>query len=373
MKIAIHAADLDCNRVDGTRVYLLNMLKNFGMLAKEDSFFIYHKNEFNPLLTPPFFFNYEIKKESAPFFWTQTRFALDVWKDKPDVLWMPVHNIPILKRRGLKSVVTIHDLAFKKFPQYFPENDLKKLNRLVGMAVKRADHLIAISECTKKDLLEFFPEISEERISVVHHGFDTELFRGGVSVEESENILASYKLKAKSYLLYVGAIQPRKDLGVLISAFAEIKKKRPEMKLVFAGALAWSYESILQKIEESGLANDIIITGTVPFKHLPALYANASVFIFPSLYEGFGIPVLEAMASGVPVVCADASSLPEVGGDAALYFEPGNSNGLQTCIERILDDEALRQQLVAKGKVQAKKFSWEKCAEETLAVIKNLK
>jgi len=249
---------------------------------------------------------------------------------------------------------------------------LAKLNRLSDLAIKNADRIIAVSQATKKDILKFYPQISQEKITVIHHGFDTKLFQGRVSQEESEKVLATYNLKPKTYLLYVGAIQPRKNLGVLIEAFEKIKSNNPELKLVLAGAPAWQYEDTLEKISQSKFSKDIVVTGTIPFTDLPVLYQNAATFVFPSLYEGFGIPVLEAMASGTPVILANNSSLPEVAGDAALYFETENSDDLANCLERVLTDRDLSAAMIQKGKSRAAHFSWEKCAQLTLDNIEKV-
>ncbi|MDD5396431.1 MAG: glycosyltransferase family 1 protein [Candidatus Moranbacteria bacterium] len=369
MKIAIHASDLDHQRIDGTRVYLANMLKNFGLLDKKDSFVIYHQNDFNPHLAPPILPNYDIKKLPFPSLWTQTRFAWQLFWDKPDVLWMPVHNVPMFRRKNLKIVVTIHDLAFKIFPQYFTKKDLEKLNRLSDMAIKSADRIIAISNSTKNDILKFFPQIPLEKITVVHHGFDAQLFLKKVESGQSEKVLSKFKIKDSKFVLYVGAIQPRKNLEVLIDAFEKLKIDNKDLKLVFAGAPAWKHEAVLEKIENSPHKNDIIITGTLAFEELPALYQNACAFVFPSLYEGFGIPILEAFASDTPVVVADNSSLLEVAGEAALHFQTGDAADLEKCLRQILNDAGLRENLVKKGRDKAQNFSWEKCAQLTLDVI----
>ena len=371
MKITIHAADLDHNRIDGTRVYIFNMLKNFGNLGKSDAFMIYHRNFFNHHLTPPKFENYLIKKIPFPLLWTQTRFAFELFRDKPDVLWMPVHNMPIIRRKNLKTVVTVHDLAFKIFPQYFTKKDLTKLNKLTDLAVKNADRIIAVSNSTKNDILKFYPEIKAEKISVVYHGFDRGLFRQESAQEESD-LLKSYNLTAKNYLLYVGAIQPRKNLEVLIGAFEKVKEKNSNMKLVIAGAPAWKSDNIIKKINNSRFKDDIIITGNLSFKETSVFYRKAKMFIFPSLYEGFGIPVLEAMASGIPVICAKNSSLTEVGGDAVLYFETKNSQDLADCINKIINQEEFSERLIKQGIERVKNFSWEKCARETLDILRSV-
>ena len=180
-------------------------------------------------------------------------------------------------------------------------------------------------------------------------------------------------LKPKSYILYAGAIQPRKNLDILVEAFEKIKEKsagwRTDLKLVLAGAPAWKYKGTLKKIAESRFSGDIIITGTIGFDKMPALYRNAKLFVFPSLYEGFGIPVLEAMASGIPVICARNSSLVEAGGEAALYFETENGKELVDCMEKIIEDETLEKELINKGLEHVKNFSWEKCAQQTIDVL----
>lgn len=369
MKIAIHASDLDRDRIDGTRVYILNMLRQFGKISTNDDFLVYHETDFNAQLAPPEFENYSVKSLGKFPAWTHTKFAWEIFRKKPDVLWMPLHNLPFLRRKSLKTVVTIHDLAFKFFPEYFTRKDLFKLNFLADRAIRNSDKIIAVSNSTKNDILKIYPEIEAEKITVVHHGFSAELFSQEISKEKSGSVLKSYNLQPDSYLLYVGAIQPRKNLIVLIEAFEKIKETHPEMKLVFAGEKAWMWEGIVERIESSFAKEDIIITGSVPFCDMPALYQNASVFVFPSLYEGFGIPVLEAFASGVPVVLANNSSLPEVGGGASLYFDGKNSEDLCVQIKSVLDDPSKKEEMIKRGLERVKEFSWEKCAKQTLDTI----
>lgn len=372
MRIAIQAADLDAPRIDGTRVYIYNLLKYFGSLDAKSEFFVYHKKEFNPELVPPEFPNYKIKKINFPALWTQARFAWELRKDKPDVLWMPMHNIPLVRSKKMKTFVTVHDLAYKYFPDYFPKKDLLKLNLLGDLAIKNADKLVAISESTKRDILKFYPTVREENIRVIHHGFDTNLFGGG---SVSANILDNYQLQSKKYVLYNGAIQPRKNLERLIEAFEILKKEEDvrmkNLKLAIVGEKAWLSDGILKKAENSQFREHIVMPGKVKFEDLAELMKNAAVYVFPSLYEGFGIPILEAMASGVPVVAADNSSLKEVGGGAAEYFDAYNANEMAEKIKRVLADDKLKQRMIAGGAEQAKKFSWEKCAQETLEYLKS--
>ena len=370
MKIAIQAADLDDKRIDGTRVYILNLLKLFGRLGKTDQFLIYHRDAFNLELTPPDFQNYIIRQKPFPFIWSQIRFAFEIWKDKPEILWMPMQALPIFRRKKLRTAITIHDLAFKYFPDFFPRRDLWKLNFLTDYAIRNANKIIAVSESTREDILKFYPNINPEKIRVIHHGFDGELFSQKVSSEELENFLSTnYKLQTKNYLLYVGALQPRKNLGVLIEAFEKVKLNHPDLKLVLVGEKAWLWKDILEKIKKSPVRKDILLPGKLSFKEVCFFYQGASAFIFPSLYEGFGLPILEALAMEVPVISANNSSLPEVGGEAVLYFK--NQKELVCQLENLLGNRNLREELRKKGYEQLKKFSWEKCAQETLDFIKN--
>jgi glycosyltransferase involved in cell wall biosynthesis len=262
-------------------------------------------------------------------------------------------------------------LAFKYFPELFPKKDLRRLNLFTDFSIKHSDKIIAVSNSTKNDILKFYPEIKEEKIKVIYHGFDPELFQGEITEEDVNKINSKFKIQNSKFILYVGALQPRKNLEILIEAFDKIKKENQDLKLVLAGGKAWMWEGIVNKIKNSEYKKDIIITETIPFEEIVVLYQNASVFVFPSLYEGFGIPLLEAFASGVPVISASNSSLPEVGGNAALYFNEKNSDDLSCKIRSVLKDDNLRKDLIEKGNEQVKKFSWDKCARETLEVIKS--
>jgi len=380
MKIAIQAADLDWKRIDGTRVYILNLLKYFGKIDPTSQFLIYHRNKFNSELTPPTFSNYRILRKPFPIFWTQFRLCLSLAKEKPDVLWMPMHNIPIFCSKKIKTVVTIHDLAFKYFPDHFKKYDLIKLNLLANWAVRRSYKIIAISEATKRDILKFYPKIKEDKIKVISHGFDKDIFERLRDSKKEEEIKNKFKIKGR-YVLYLGALQPRKNLRTLIKAFEEIKKstqgesisdgKYKDLKLVLAGEKAWLWKEIFEQIKNSPVSTDIITPGKIKFEDVGHLMRGAELFCFPSLYEGFGIPILEAFVSRVPVVCANNSSLPEVAGRAALYFEPKNIGELAEQIKKLLDNPEIRDAMISRGLAQAGKFSWEKCARETLDYLKN--
>jgi len=371
LKIAIQVADLDHSRIDGTRVYILNLLKHFGKLDVDSEFLLYHQNDFNPELAPPRFSNYKIIQKSFPFLWTQIRFAYEVWKNNADVLWMPMMALPLIRRKKMKTVITVHDLGFKIFPEYFVGRDLRKLNFFADYSIANADKIIAISEATKKDILKLYPDVSENKIRVIYHGFSADVFSGVRNIKRENEIKIRLGIEGNEYILYSGALQPRKNIERLIESF-EIYKKRTNSsaKLVLAGEKAWLWEEIEKKAQNSPYSGDIIMPGKLKFCDIGHLFRGAGVFVYPSLYEGFGITVLEAFAAGVPLIVAANSSLPEVGGDAALYFKATDVGELSLQIERVLNDEKLRAELVAKGREQIKKFSWEKCAQETLEYLR---
>ena len=365
MRIAINAADLDHPRIDGTRIYIQNLLKNFGLLDKKDSFFIYHKKNFNPQLEFPVFENYEIRKCPFPFWWTQTRFAWEIFRAKPDILFMPMHSLPHLRSPKTKTVVTIHDLAFKFFPDHFPKKDLRRLNFFTDYAVKNADKLIAISNSTKNDILKIYPKISEEKIKVIYHGYDKELFNENITKDQIKKTNTRYQIPDTRYLIFVGTIQPRKNIETLLEAFSVVRKNesRKDLRLVIAGSPGWLSDEIIKKIKKTPGA---IMTGKFETEDLPCLIAGADAFVLPSLYEGFGLPALEAMACGTPVIAANNSGLAEIVQSAGLLFDARSSGKLAELLLEVLENDKLRNDLREKELERAKNFSWQECAEETL-------
>ncbi len=367
--IGIDAADLCYPRIDGTRIYIWNLLQRLGAIAPDTRFEIYLKGEINPGLNFRSYPNYHLHKAKLRFLWTQLRFPFMLRQTRPDVLWMPLHNLPFFKPKNIKTVVTVHDLAFKLFPDFFPKKDLVLLNKLTAYAVKNADRIIAVSRSTANDIAEVYG-VSPYKIRVIHHGYNDKTFHLP-SPKEKEKIpavLEKFKIPKNSrYLIYVGAIQPRKNLSVLVSAFERIKTLQSfkDWKLVLAGEEAWLFDELKKQIKTSVWSRDIIMTGKFETKDLPYLLWGAETFVFPSLYEGFGIPILEAMASGVPVITAKNSSLVEVAGDAGLYFDARRVDELATLIKDLNHSPEKKKEMIEKGLAWCKRFSWEKTAKET--------
>jgi len=367
--IGIDAADLCHDRVDGTRIYIYNLLERFGLIAPDTLFYIYLKGKINPDLRFKKFPNYLIRNSSFPFFWTQLKLPGLLRKDLPNVLWMPLHNIPAWRPSNLKTVVTIHDLAFKLFPELFPAKDLFLLNKLTAYSVHSADRIIAVSQSTARDLVEIYG-VPAHKIRVIHHGYNKKLFHlpNKEEKEQVNSIKNKYKIAVDGkYLIYVGAIQPRKNLGILVSAFERLKTLHSfrDWKLVLAGSDAWLVDDLKKQIATSVWQKDIIMTGNFAISDLPYLLWGAEIFVFPSLYEGFGIPILEAMACGIPVVSAKNSSLIEVAGNNCVYFDARRVDDLASSIKELQASPQKKKVMINGGLDWVQRFSWEETAKKT--------
>jgi glycosyltransferase involved in cell wall biosynthesis len=275
------------------------------------------------------------------------------------------HLLPYFRR--IKSVFTLHDLIFLFHPETHKPLNRWFLTLMMPRFLRAADAVIAVSECTKRDAIRFYG-IPEEKITVIYEGVNPR-FRPA-SPEAIAAVRARYNLP-EHFILYVGTIEPRKNLTALLEAFHHLLATH-DLRLVFVGKKGWLYEGFFRRLRELGLEDRVIFTGYVPDEDLPAIYSAADLFVFPSLYEGFGLPVLEAMACGTPVVCSNTSCLPEVAGDAALLVDPADVRALAGAMERALTDEALRVTLRARVMGKARGFTWEQAAQKTLMVYQAL-
>lgn len=364
MKIAIDASELGNRREDGTQIYLYNLLKNIAALDTENQYFLYYQNEPKKKVEAP---NFIHRIDPWPAYWTQSRLPFLLFKDRPDVLFIPIQTLPFVMPR-LKTVITMHDLAFLVYPETFPATDRLKHRIFAWHAVKRADKIIAVSEFTKSDVVKFYGA-DASKINVVYHGYDKGLFRpfqNQGDCDTMKTVKEKYKI-SKPYFLYVGALQPRKNILGLIKAFELMNRK--DYQLVIAGGKAWLYDELLEYAKESFMRDNIIFTGRFETEELPSLMWGAEAYVLPSFYEGFGMPVLEAMACGTPVITSNVSSLPEVGGDAALLVDPYSPRKISEAMKKVAGTIDLKNRMREGGFAHAAKFSWEKCAQETIEVL----
>jgi glycosyltransferase involved in cell wall biosynthesis len=287
-----------------------------------------------------------------------------------DVIHSTAYIVPELLRA--KLVVTIHDLSFMLFPDFHTEENKTLLMKNLIYINSRPDKIICDSKQTKKDLIRFF-HVPEEKIKVIYLGVD-HVFSDHISEEKKDIILAKHDLIGLDYILTVASIEPRKNFERVIKVFAEILKDRKynNLFLVCAGGAGWKNETIYSLVREKGLEEKVKFLGFVEETDLPVIYNRAKFFMYPSVYEGFGLPVLEAMASRVPVLTSNVSSLPEVAGDAAIMVDPYNEKEIYRASVNLLENEKLRKELQAKGVERSNLFTWENTAFQTLEVYKEV-
>ena len=295
-------------------------------------------------------------------------------RERLDLMHFPHFNVPVLC--PVKFIVTIHDLILIKFPTsratalgpvfYKMKNLAYRV--VISLAVKRAEKVLTVSAYTKDEIAKQF-KINSNKVTVTYEGV-AELADANEFMDAGA-ALSKYGI-SQPYLLYVGNAYPHKNLEGLIKVFSEINKSLPDLKLVLVGKEDYFYRRLKQYAENFfAEGGQIIFPGYVPDNELAALYANAALYVFPSFYEGFGLPPLEAMARGLPVASSNKTCLKEILGEAALYFNPDDETDMKNKIERALKDEKLRENLRNRGYEQARKYSWRDCAEKTLAAYKN--
>jgi len=365
MLIGIDASRAASEEKTGTENYSWNLINALERVDKENRYVLY----FNKIprvfeISQP---NFSTKVIPAPKFWTQGRLAWECLIHPPDILFVPAHTIPVIRRPLLKTVVTVHDLGAEFLAEYHQFPQKIYLNWSTKYAAASATHLIAVSEFTKKDLIRTL-KVRSKQISVVYEGIDKKIFyhRGDWEVKQAK---AKYGL-AKNYLLYIGTIQPRKNLVRLIESFAKAGLKNVD--LVLAGSRGWLHEDIYQAPEKFSVSKYVRFVGFVETEDLPALYSGAIGLVFPSLYEGFGLPILEAFACRCPVLTSKIGAMAEVAGEAAILVDPYNVDEMAAGLKKLASDENLRNALIQKGEQRIKDFSWEKTARETIKVFEKV-
>ncbi len=275
----------------------------------------------------------------------------------------------LMPLRHTATVLTVHDLIFHHLPEHHKPLNRWYLNLALPLFCRRADHIIAVSEATRRDLLNTY-HLPFEKISVIYEAADPMFVPQPPEVIEA--VRQRYHLPGR-YLLYVGTVEPRKNLTFLLYAWEQLYQGGEVPPLVITGQRGWLSGDFFAALEHSDYHQGVLLTGYVHADDLPAIYAGATAFVYPSLYEGFGLPPLEAMACGTPVACANTSSLPEVVGDAALKFNPKNLEAMVEALRRIANDEDLQEDLRARGFQRASEFSWDRAAQETVEVYRRIR
>lgn len=313
--------------------------------------------------------NGELRVLPARRMWTHRALAAEVLRHPPDLFFVPSHVLPFVlpPRRLPPAVVTVHDLGYHYFPNAHTWQQRLYVDLGTRWSVAAARRVIAISQATADDLKRIL-RTPAQKIRVIHEAasaLPTSTLQAIAATRER------YALPPR-YALYVGTLQPRKNLARLIAAYEQLCNRGVDFDLVLAGNAGWLSEEIISQAKQSPYAERIHLPGYVSEDDLPALISGARLFAFPSLYEGFGLPILEAQSRGVPVMSGKGSSLPEVAGDAALYVDPTDVDSIAQAMLRLSRDEALRQQLIEAGYRNVQRFSWAKAAAETMAVFEEV-
>jgi glycosyltransferase involved in cell wall biosynthesis len=387
--IGIDASRATVAQRTGTEVYSLHLIRSLLRIGAGHQFRLY----FNAPPAPGTILGEleldadsrcEQRVLSFPRLWTHVRLSAEMLVHPPDVLFVPSHVLPLCHPR--RSVVTVHDLGHRYHPEAHTARQRWYLEWSTLYHVRTSAHLLADSRATRDDLVRLYGA-DPGRVTVAYLGVDPALKPVPDPVKLAP-VLRKYGITVP-YVLYVGTLQPRKNLVRLIEAFGYVSgvQRPPEgggrshmadpspmthLKLALVGRKGWLSEGILGRIKDLGLEDRVVCPGFADDADLAALYSAASLFVMPSLYEGFCMPVLEAMACGAPVACSNVSSLPEVVGDAALTFDPADVQSMARAIERVFQDGELRGTMVARGFEQARTFTWLRCARQVLAVLERV-
>lgn len=399
MLIGIDASRANRQHKTGTEWYSFYLIKNLAEVDKTNKYRLYLDTLPAPELQEiikdnP---NFSVKVLYWPFysFWTLGRLSLEMLFAAPDVLFVPAHTIPLIHPR--RTINTIHDIAFIREQNLYRAEKMKTkirgsralVNSLVKLftlgkygadslgylywstnfALRHAWKIITVSYFTKQELLNFYPKTKDSKIIVIHNGYNTELFRPQENMVAS-SVLEKYGLSAP-FFLYVGRLEKKKNTPALIEALSLLRENHPEIKekLVLIGDASFGYDEVKYVIEEFDLNNEVQMPGWVAENDLPEIFRLASAFIFPTKHEGFGIPVIEALACGLPTAVSDLPVLREIAGDSVLYFNQNDRSAIAEAMARIIQDQSLRQTLQIRGLRRAQDFSWRKCAQETLQEI----
>jgi len=296
-------------------------------------------------------------------FWTQIGLPFNLFFQKPrsDVFFTPSHYAP--RFSPCPRVISIMDLSFLRYPEMFKAQDLYQLKSWTAYSVAKAARILTISKSSKNDIIKYY-QVPEEKVVVTYPGAD-----GIKDMTDKTDMRKKYGIKG-DYILSVGTLQPRKNFVRLIEAFSTLGPN--SYTLIIVGKKGWLYKEILAAPKKFGVEKKVKFLDYVPDEDLPALYQGAKCFVLISLYEGFGLPVLDALKYGVPMVGSNVSSLPEVMGEAGILVDPNNVQDIAKGIDKVINDTAIRQELIKKGKEQAAKFSWEKCGKETLKILEEV-
>lgn len=363
MRIGIDARPLSVPKT-GIGQYLREILKVLSVIDSENEYLLYSNRPINLDFPGSDRFHTRIDRGGIGTIWLHTRLPRLLRKDRIALFWGPDYAIPMFPQRMAK-VLVIHDLTYRYFPETLPRQIVMHLKYCLPFYVKRADLIITDSYSAKSGIIKEL-KVSENKIKVVHLAAGCK----ENNMVNQDGILNKFGIEKPDYILFVGTIEPRKNVEGIIRCYAKLKEKMINPpRLVIAGGWGWKSENVKRLVTELKLLEKVIFTGYVSDDELAVLYRNAGVLLYPSFYEGFGLPPLEAMSYGIPVICSNTSSLPEVVGDAAIMINPYDIDDMFSALRKVYTDKELRKIYIKKSIQQSKKFSWEKTAQHHLTVF----
>lgn len=378
MKIGIDIRNIGKKRT-GDEVVFFNLVKNLAQLDKENNYYLFTDICDEKILeeiranlriknTPNFkIISLETKNKFSWNFWTLPKYL----QKNPTDIYLTQYITPFFVPKEIRIMTIIHDVSFCAFPELIKKADLFFLKTLIPLSLKRADKIVAVSQFTLDEIRKYY-KIAPEKLDWIHNAVSDEFPKEAVTEEKMETVRKKYDLP-KKFILYLGTLQPRKNIPILIEAFNKTDNKFSGMKLVLAGGKGHNYDlKIDEKIAVYNIKDKIIFPGYIADEDKHCFLKMAEIFVFPSLYEGFGIPILEAFASGTPVIASNIPPHREIAGNSAEFFDPQDSGDLADKIAGIISDEQLRKKLVEDGFSRLENFSWKKTAKKMLRIFKDV-
>ncbi len=421
MIIGIDASRANRKQKTGTEWYAFYLIKELAKLDSSNQYILYSehpissdlndltgdssghpiaydKDGYQIIKSPHGNFKAKVLNWPVRHMWTHLRLSWEMIWHRPDVLFVPSHVLPLFHPK--RSIVTIHDVGFERDKSLYPKlrlgPDSKVKKRMLDILVRaftfgrfganvqdyltwstifslrKAEKIITVSEFSKQEIIDVYknelkPKIFD-KIIAIHNGYNSECYIPRINDEKVASVLRKHDIE-QPYIFYLGRLERKKNTPALVEAFGMINKQFPDYKLVLTGRASFGYDEVEFMISQYKLDQKVICTGWVDEADLPYIYNGASVFAFPSHYEGFGIPLVEAMACGVPIAASDVAPITEVVGEAAILFDPESPNSIKDALSKLISDQELRSRLIGLGLDRAKKFGWRITAEKTLAVL----
>jgi len=396
MKIGIDASRANEKQKTGTEWYSYHLIQEMKKIAPENVEFVLYSKESlrDGLENLPKNFKSKILKWPPKFLWTQLRLSWEMLWHKPNILFVPAHTIPIIHPKNTFTI--LHDIGFEKFPELYSERLIgyqnKIIKKIIWLIVKiltlgrygnteldyhrfsarfaliHAKKIITVSQFSKDEMINTF-KVSPKQVVVIAPGYDSQYKPPLNEDKKAEEVLNKYKIN-KPYFLFIGRLEEKKNTAGIVESFGLFKTKvNNDYQLVLVGKQGYNFSRVEEGIKEYHLEKDVLMTGFAPDGDLPHLMQQAYLFLMPSFYEGFGLPIIQAMACGIPVITSNFASMKEIAGDGALLVDPKNHLEIAEAMKNLSEDKVLRHKLIKRGFERIKKFSWQNCAKQTLQLL----